>query len=44
MAALTRHWSTVFHGNQVDIESFKAEFAEIAKAADEMRTKTMARQ
>lgn len=25
MAALTRHWSTVFHGLQIDLETFKQE-------------------
>jgi AhpD family alkylhydroperoxidase len=25
MAALTRHWSTVFHGLQIDMDTFKAE-------------------
>jgi len=27
VAALTRHWSTVFHGMQVDLETFKRELA-----------------
>jgi AhpD family alkylhydroperoxidase len=27
MAALTRHWSTLFHGLQVDFDTFKKEFA-----------------
>lgn len=43
-AAIARHWSTVFHGNQIDFETFKAEFAGLAKAADEARAKTMAGQ
>jgi AhpD family alkylhydroperoxidase len=25
VAALSRHWSTIFNGNQVDLETFKAE-------------------
>jgi AhpD family alkylhydroperoxidase len=27
MAALTRHWSTIFHGLQIDFEQFKAELS-----------------
>jgi AhpD family alkylhydroperoxidase len=27
VAALTRHWSTIFNGNQVDLTTFKAEMA-----------------
>jgi AhpD family alkylhydroperoxidase len=40
MSALVRHWSTIFHGNQVDFETFKAEFANMAKAADDAHMKT----
>ena len=25
VAALTRHWSTVYYGNQIDFEQFKKE-------------------
>jgi AhpD family alkylhydroperoxidase len=25
VAALTRHWSTIFNGNQIDLDGFKAE-------------------
>jgi len=25
VAALSRHWSTIFNGNQVDLETFKSE-------------------
>lgn len=44
MAAIVRHWSTVLHGNQIDFEALKQEFAEFDKAAMEMREKTMAGQ
>lgn len=44
MAALVRHWSTVFHGTQVDFDAFKTEFGALAAAADQARTKTMAQQ
>jgi AhpD family alkylhydroperoxidase len=44
MAAIVRHWSTVLHGNQIDIATLKQEFAEFDKAAMEMREKTMAGQ
>jgi AhpD family alkylhydroperoxidase len=44
MAAVTRHWSTVLHGNGVDFAALQAEFAELDKAAQEARTKTMAGQ
>lgn len=27
VAALTRHWSTIFNGNQIDIDMFKKEMA-----------------
>lgn len=44
MAAIVRHWSTVLHGNQIDFETLKQEFAEFDKAAMAMREKTMAGQ
>lgn len=44
MAAIVRHWSTVLHGNQIDFETLKREFAELDKAAMQMREKTMAGQ
>lgn len=37
MAALTRHWSTIFHGNQIDFEAFKEEFRGLAEAATAAR-------
>jgi hypothetical protein len=33
MAALTRHWSTVFNGMQVDFETFKKELGGEMSAA-----------
>jgi hypothetical protein len=37
MAAITRHWSTVFHGNMLDFDAFKQEFNALAAAAAEAR-------
>lgn len=44
MAAIVRHWSTVLHGNQIDFDTLKQEFAEFDKAAMAAREKTMAGQ
>jgi AhpD family alkylhydroperoxidase len=35
MAAQTRHWSTVLHGNAIDLDTFRAEFDAILRRAAE---------
>jgi len=39
MSALTRHWSTVLNGSQIDMEAFKREFAAMMKYANEQEEK-----
>ena len=39
MSALTRHWSTVLNGSQIDMESFKREFAAMMKYAGDKEEK-----
>ena len=41
MAAISRHWSTVLNGMQIDLASFKAETDAVLKAAGE-KAKTAA--
>ena len=35
MAAITRHWSTVLNGAQVDLATFKSEFDTVLRIAGE---------
>jgi len=44
MSALTRHWSTVLNGSQIDMESFKKEYAAAMKFAGEQEDKAKAKQ
>lgn len=39
MSALTRHWSTVLNGSQIDMEAFKKEYAAMMKFASEQEAK-----
>ena len=39
MSALTRHWSTVLNGSQIDMESFKREYQAAMKFAGEQEAK-----
>jgi len=39
MSALTRHWSTVLNGSQIDMESFKREYQAMVKFAGEQEEK-----
>jgi hypothetical protein len=41
MAAITRHWSTVLNGAQVDLATFKSDFDTVLRIAGE-RAKTTA--
>jgi len=42
MSALTRHWSTVLNGSQIDMESFKREYQAAMKFAGEQEEKAKA--
>jgi hypothetical protein len=40
MAAITRHWSTVLNGMQVDLASFKSDTDTVLRLAGEKAKKT----
>jgi AhpD family alkylhydroperoxidase len=42
MSALTRHWSTVLNGSQIDMEAFKQEYKAAMKFAGEQEEKAKA--
>jgi len=42
MSAMTRHWSTVLNGSQIDMEAFKREYAAMMKFANEQEEKNKA--
>lgn len=44
MSALTRHWSTVLNGSQIDMEGFKREYQAAMKFAGEQADKAKAKQ
>ena len=43
MSALTRHWSTFLNGAQIDMETFKKEYAAMMKYAGEQEEKAKAK-
>jgi len=43
MSALTRHWSTVLNGSQIDMEAFKQEYKAAMKFAGEQEEKAKAK-